>query len=519
MTTTNTLKHISDKSEYKTFDPTGTAFPATVTNVQEALGSLNKIALDGYIPASSETAAGLIRLATTQEVIDGISPDSAVTPATLKARLDIPAQATETYVGITRYATNAEAIAGTVTDAAIVPSSLKATIDDVFTVRVGTENNLGVLRISTEDAALAGTDDTTAMSPLKVALAIGKATAALPTYSTATQTVSGLVRIATNAEVQAGTLGDGVAISPAGLNARTSTQDRAGIIRLGTQSEINNNADNVAVTGATLNGRGASGSMRGVVKLTALHGIAPEGDIGSGALAWNADVVNTRGGQTIHGSLNLDTLTGNTIASRGQMYINSNQLVASQRFANERVPVGTIIMWAGDAPLPGWTLCHGGTISGSTFPDYKNVVGYRFGGGGDACGVPDMRGLFVRGAGEGFWITSNRGTDGYGKDNLGVGCAGSHIGGVQQQQISYHQHAGGGLGEANRNGPFGSSYGAGYYGTRGKTDWDNHVFFSNNGFEIGGARDALGTLNRPGLIGYETRPWNISLNYMIKVHY
>ncbi|HCS4649677.1 TPA: hypothetical protein ORP60_004574, partial [Escherichia coli] len=47
----------------------------------------------------------------------------------------------------------------------------------------------------------------------------------------------------------------------------------------------------------------------------------------------------------------------------------------------------------------------------------------------------------------------------------------------------------------------------------------NHLFFTNDGFEMGGARDSFGTLNREGLIGYETRPWNISLNYIIKIHY
>lgn len=518
MTMPNTLKHISDKSEYKSFDPAGTAFPSTVTNVQEALGSLNKIALDGFIPAASETTPGLIRLATTQEVLDGISPDSAVTPATLKARLDIPTQATETYVGITRYATDAEAIAGTVTDAAIVPSSLKATIDNVFTVRVGTENNLGVLRISTEDAALAGTDDTTAMSPLKVALAIGKATAALPTYSTATQTVSGLVRIATNAEVQAGTLGDGVAISPAGLNARTATQDRAGIIRLGNQSEINNSADGVAVTGATLNGRGATTDTRGVVRLTTQAGVAPGGD-GAGALAWNADVINTRGGQTINGSLNLDTFTANGIWSRGGMWKNGDQPVATERYAGERVPVGTVLQFAGDSAPPGWIMCHGGTVSGDNFPDYRNVVGTRFGGDWNNPGVPDMRGLFVRGAGTGGHILNHRGGDGYGKDRLGVGCDGMHVGGVQAQQMSYHKHAGG-WGEYQRNeAPFGASVYQGYLGTRKYSDWDNASYFTNDGFELGGGRDSLGTLNREGLIGYETRPWNMSLNYIIKVHY
>lgn len=517
MSTNNTYQHVSNESVYVKFDPTGSNFPSTTTDVQTALESLSLQSIEG-VPAATESVAGIAMLATEQEAIDGLVSDKIITPATLNARLQHP-EATETRLGLTQYATNAEALAGTATDRSIVATSLKYVLDDAFTTRISTEAKLGVIKISTQPAALAGTDDTTAMTPLKTQLAIAAATALIPTYDSATESNRGLVQLATVAQTRAGTIRDGYSISPYTFKNTVATQSDRGVVKLGTQSEVNNNGADAVITGATLNQRGASGSMRGVVKLTALHGIAPEGDIGSGALAWNADVINTRGGQSIHGSLNVASLTGDGIASRGQIWINSNQPVASERFANERVPVGTIIMWAGDAALPGWTLCHGGTLSGASFPDYKNVVGYRFGGGGDACGIPDMRGLFVRGAGEGGWITGNRGQDGYGKDHLGVGCAGSHIGGVQQQQISYHQHAGGGLGEADRNGPFGSSYGAGYYGTRGKTDWDNHVFFSNNGFEIGGARDALGTLNRPGLIGYETRPWNMSLNYMIKVHY
>ena len=94
-----------------------------------------------------------------------------------------------------------------------------------------------------------------------------------------------------------------------------------------------------------------------------------------------------------------------------------------------------------------------------------------------------------------------------------------HVGGVQAQQMSYHKHAGG-WGEYQRHeAPFGASVYQGYLGTRKYADWDNASYFTNNGFELGGPRDALGTLNREGLIGYETRPWNISLNYIIKIHY
>ncbi|EPO7485212.1 tail fiber protein [Escherichia coli] len=513
----NTYQHVSNESVYVEFDPVGSNFDSSITNVQTALASISAYGVKG-VPDASETEKGVIQLATEQEVLDGFNSTKAVTPATLNARLQYP-NASETQYGVTKYATQEEAIAGTLDTVSITPLKLNQTIDNTFSTRYSTETTNGVIKIATQTAALAGSDDTTAMTPLKTQqLAIKLISQIAPNNDPASESITGVVRLATVAQTRQGTLREGYAISPYTFMNSVATQEYKGVIRLGTQAEINSNLGDVAVTGETLNGRGATGSMRGVVKLTTQAGVAPEGD-SSGALAWNADVINTRGGQTINGSLNLDHLTANGILSRGGMWKNGDQPVATERYASERVPVGTIQMFAGDSAPPGWVLCHGGTISGDQFPDYRNVVGTRFGGDWNNPGIPDMRGLFVRGAGTGSHILNNRGQDGYGKDRLGVGCDGMHVGGVQAQQMSYHKHAGG-WGEYQRHeAPFGASVYQGYLGTRKYADWDNASYFTNDGFELGGHRDALGTLNREGLIGYETRPWNISLNYIIKVHY
>lgn len=513
----NTYQHVSNESVYVEFDPTRSNFDSSITNVQAALASISAYGVKG-VPDASEAEKGVIQLATEQEVLDGFNSTKAVTPATLNARLQYP-NASETQYGVTKYATQEEAIAGTLDTVSITPLKLNQTIDNTFSTRYSTETTNGVIKIATQTAALAGSDDTTAMTPLKTQqLAIKLISQIAPNNDPASESITGVVRLATVAQTRQGTLREGYAISPYTFMNSVATQEYKGVIRLGTQAEINSNLGDVAVTGETLNGRGATGSMRGVVKLTTQAGVAPEGD-SSGALAWNADVINTRGGQTINGSLNLDHLTANGIWSRGGMWKNGDQPVATERYASERVPVGTIQMFAGDSAPPGWVLCHGGTISGDQFPDYRNVVGTRFGGDWNNPGIPDMRGLFVRGAGTGSHILNNRGQDGYGKDRLGVGCDGMHVGGVQAQQMSYHKHAGG-WGEYQRHeAPFGASVYQGYLGTRKYSDWDNASYFTNDGFELGGHRDATGTLNREGLIGYETRPWNISLNYIIKVHY
>lgn len=508
MTTTNTLKHISDKSEYKTFDPAGTSFPSTVTNVQDALGALAPIAIDGFIPEATVAVPGIIRLATEQEVIDGLGNNTAVTPETLKARLAIPTQATETYVGITRYATNAEAIAGTVSTAAIVPSSLKASIDNTFNTRTSTEDSNGVIKISTQPAALAGTDDTTAMTPLKVSLAIGAATAALPTYSTATTTVQGIVKIATPAEVQQGTMNDGVTVSPFGLKQLVSTQSQNGLIRLATPSEAAAGSNsNIALSPSTLLSRTGTTGRLGVVKLTTTVG---SGD-GNTALAYNANVISTNGG-TINGTLNVN----GALRRNGVDVVTHDQL-------SDSVPVGTICMWGGhEGNIPGkWRACVGGTYTGGA---YLNAVGGRWGWWG---AIPDFRGLYPRGANmvggysEGEvnpHIAGNRGEDGKGKARLGNGVGSFPQSSVQAQALRYHKHAGG-FGEHDNAGTFGNTANSGYAGTRKGLDWDNRSYYTNEGFETVEAwqRDGYTTLNSEGLIANETRPWTMSVLFIIKV--
>ncbi|AZV00958.1 tail collar fiber protein [Escherichia phage vB_EcoM_005] len=439
---TNTLKHISDKSEFKSFDPTGSNFPPDITNVQEALATISLIGVTGNVPSATETSQGIIRLATTQEVMDGLDAYSAVTPATLKARLDIPTQATETYVGITRYATNAEAIAGTEPQAAIVATSLKAVMDYTFENRLSTENATGVIKISTTPAALAGTDDTTAMTPLKVSQAIGAATAALPVYSTATTTNEGLVRLATNAEVGNGNLSVGIAISPAGLATLTSTEERSGIIKLAGWDMVSNGTDHTAaVTPASLLARTGNTGRIGLVRLSTTVG---QGD-GNTALAYNANVISTSGGE-IWGTLNVN----GALRRNGVDVVTHDQL-------SDSVPVGTICR--------GWWGA-----------------------------IPDFRGLYPRGANmvggysEGEvnpHIAGNRGEDGKGKARLGNGVGSFPQSSVQAQALRYHKHAGG-FGEHDNAGAFGNTA-------------------------------TYTTLNSEGLIANETRPWTMSVLFIIKV--
>lgn len=506
--TPNTLQHISDKSVYKTFDPEGTSFPPNITNVQDALAALQPFAVTG-IPIASESEAGIIRLASQDEVDLGDSTDSAVSPATLKVRLQQP-QATETVAGITRYATNQEAIAGIATNAAIVASSLKASIDNTFNTRLATELSTGVLKISTLPAAEAGTDDTTAMTPRKVAAAIAKATGALPKYSAATNTIQGIVYIASTAQLEQGTLNDGWAVSPRGLASLTSSASRKGIIQLANTTEVAGGVESTkAITPATLLSRTAAVGRLGLTKLTTTVG---SGDANT-ALAYNANVISTGGG-TINGTLNV---VGN-LRRNGQDVVTRNEI-------QDDVPVGTIVMWGGrynNIPSK-WRPCVGGTFNGAK---YIATVGNKWGSNG---AIPNFMGLSPRGshnANENNSLDTGRvnpaisaaRTAVRGKTGLGVGVGSYGHGTVQAQQIRKHQHAGG-FGEHDDAGTFGNSVRANMAGTRKGLDWDNRTYFTNDGTEVdsGSPTNARYNINPQGLIGDDNRPWQMSILFIIKV--
>lgn len=325
----NTRKHISDSSKDKTFDPTGTAFPSNVTNVQDAL------ALAGPIRSATETLQGSIRIATQAQVDAGTDDFTAVTPKKLASRLSRP-QATTTVLGVIRIATQTESRAGTNADAAIVPS----TLNDYLSFRIATQTVSGTIKISTTAAASAGTDDTTAMTPLKVKQAIAAATAQIPSYSTATESINGLVRLATAGQVQQGTLRDGYAISPYALAQLTSNDTRRGLSKAATQAEVNTGTDDsVYVSAKGFKTFLASTVNIGTVKLTNTVGTAGAGL----ALSANANVLSLSGG-TITGTLNV---VGTLQQNGSPIFVETD--------IDKYVPIGTIITWTSPSlPSPNW---------------------------------------------------------------------------------------------------------------------------------------------------------------------
>jgi microcystin-dependent protein len=92
--------------------------------------------------------------------------------------------------------------------------------------------------------------------------------------------------------------------------------------------------------------------------------------------------------------------------------------------AQNGVPTGTIMAYVGASAPDGWLLCDGRAIpSGDAYSTLKKMLGN---GSTDATNVPNLSGIFLRGAGS---QTIN-----------GISIGGNTLKGAQDQQIGGHTH-------------------------------------------------------------------------------
>ena len=124
--------------------------------------------------------------------------------------------------------------------------------------------------------------------------------------------------------------------------------------------------------------------------------------------------------------------------------ISDNAMLATPyaRFADNGVPVGTVISFGADAAkVPeGWLLCDG-TVYDGTNPQYErlyNVLENTWGGTLTSFNVPDFRGYFLRG------FDNGAGTDPEAAGRTALisgGNSGDAIGSYQASGVNAHNHS------------------------------------------------------------------------------
>jgi hypothetical protein len=111
------------------------------------------------LPDASESAKGIVELATSAETITGTDTERAVTPAGLQSKA-----ASTTAKGIVELATSAETITGTDNTRAVTPAGLQA--------KIASETAQGIVELATSTETETGTDTTRAVTPAGLASVI-----------------------------------------------------------------------------------------------------------------------------------------------------------------------------------------------------------------------------------------------------------------------------------------------------------------------------------------------------------
>ena len=155
------------------------------------------------------------------------------------------------------------------------------------------------------------------------------------------------------------------------------------------------------------------------------------------------------------------------------------------------VPAGTIHAYGGSTTPAGWLRCDGALYNGSTYPALYAAIGINFGGYSGYFNVPDLRGRFLRG-----WNNSSgRDPDAASRYGEYTGqTGGDKIGSIQGDQLKSHNHY---IARTVVDG-----------NTDAWFDWYSGRASTDDGTWAGQYTESTG--------GNETRPINVSVNYIIK---
>ena len=172
------------------------------------------------------------------------------------------------------------------------------------------------------------------------------------------------------------------------------------------------------------------------------------------------------------------------------------------RAAENGVPAGTVIAYAGNNVPAGYMLCDGSTVNTSDYPELFQAIGTTYGGTVTQFKLPDFRGMFLRGQGSNTVTTTPGGTVTIASAGLGVkqSDAMRDISGSFPNTIT-------------------ASWAITNYPTSGVFSYSD-FFNAGNGGGNGAANNAAQVTFNPGskvpTSPAENRPANYAVNYCIK---
>lgn len=165
------------------------------------------------------------------------------------------------------------------------------------------------------------------------------------------------------------------------------------------------------------------------------------------------------------------------------------------------VPSGSVIMYAGSSAPTGYLICDGSAVSRTTYATLFTAISTTWGVGDNSTtfNIPDMRGIFPKGAG-----TTSRAA---GKDAKDAYYA-STLGTYYTDKMQGHHHLVGHDPAANPDNFATVTAGAGWFGASGEA--------APNGYVLRAKSAATDGTNGTPRVGGSTEPQSAGINYIIK---
>ena len=150
------------------------------------------------------------------------------------------------------------------------------------------------------------------------------------------------------------------------------------------------------------------------------------------ASAGGIDILNSSGSKI----LDLDVASEAT-AKAGT---NNTEIMTPLRVAQAvPLPSGMITPYGGTSAPSNWLLCHGQSLSTSTYAALYTAIGFTYGGSGSAFNVPDLRGRVIAGQDDMGGSSANRLTSPINGDTLGA-AGGSESHTLTLAETAAHNH-------------------------------------------------------------------------------
>ena len=169
-----------------------------------------------------------------------------------------------------------------------------------------------------------------------------------------------------------------------------------------------------------------------------------------------------------------------------------NVALTLQDILRQLTPPGSIQPYGGTTAPEGWLLCNGDSVSEDDYPDLFDVIGTSFGTDGSGnFNLPDLRGMFLRG------VSDETGIDPDAASRTALktgGAVGDNVGSYQGHMLQNHSHYVPSASDDHAHSPYNVAQGG-----------------DGGGYYI----QSLG-YGTSGTFGSETRPKNVTVNYIIK---